>query len=356
MKHYAYPTLLAVALLAACGDKPPAQTEEVRPVRYVTLGNHNLDSSQRFAGTVHARYETPLAFQVSGKVVAKLVNSGEPVKKGQALARLDAKDYALDQSAKSAQLAAAQSDLAQQETDLKRSHDLLAKQFISQAQYDRQLNGVNAARAKLKQAQAQLSASSNQTGYTVLTANADGVVSDITIEPGQVVSAGQPVAHLAAAGEREVAIQVPEQDLQAVKRASRFEVELWAGKQSFVGKLRELSATADPATRTYAARISITNPSDALQPGMTANVQLPQAAAHGTEQRLPLTALLDQGGQHYLWTIDKSSLKVSRSRVQVKAVGDSWASVAGAPPAGSLVVTAGVHLLRDGQRVSLLQN
>lgn len=354
MKHYAYPLLLSAILLAGC-EKPPTTVEEVRPVRYATLGADSANTSQRFAGSVHARYETPLAFQVSGRVVAKLVNSGEAVKKGQALAKLDPKDYALDQSAKAAQLAAAESDLKQQQMDLKRSQDLLAKQFISQAQFDRQANGVNAASAKLKEARAGLAASSNQTGYTVLTATADGVVSDLSIEPGQVVSAGQAVAHLAAAGEREVAIQVPEQDLQAVKKADHFEIELWSGKQSFTGKLRELSANADPATRTYAARITIQHPTDALQPGMTANVRLPQAADSQT-RRLPLTAVLDQGDQHYLWTIDKASLKVSRAKVQVKEVGDSWASIEGGPPTGSLVVTAGVHLLRDGQRVTLLQN
>lgn len=354
MKHYAVPSLIALAVLAGC-SKPPAPVEEIRPVRTTTLGAASADSSQRFAGTVRARFENPLAFQVSGRVVAKLVNSGEAVKKGQALARLDPQDYALDQSAKAAQLAAAESDLNQQETDLKRSGDLLAKQFISQAQYDRQFNGVNVARAKLKQARAGLAASSNQTGYTVLTANADGVVSDISIEPGQVVAAGQPVAHLTASGEREVAIQVPEQDLKAVQSASRFEVELWAGKQSFAGRLRELSANADPVTRTYAARISIDNPSAELKTGMTANVKLPHVA-NGSERRLPLTALLDQGNKHYLWTVDKKTLKVSRSQVQVKSVGDSWASIAGGPANGSLVVTAGVHLLRDGQRVTLLQN
>jgi RND family efflux transporter MFP subunit len=354
MKRYAYPALLSVAVLGGCAKSAP-QAEDTRPVRYAVLGHDDGAATQQFAGVVRASHETELAFRVGGKVVAKLVDNGQHVHKGQPLARLDAQDFALDQSAKSAQLAAAESDLAQQDTDLKRSRDLLARQFISQAQYDRQLNGVNAARAKLKEARAQLSASSNQASYTTLTADADGTVSDLALEPGQVVAAGQPVAHLSADGAREVAIQVAEQDLAKVRNAKHFVVQLWANGQNFDGQLRELSANADPATRTYAARITVAAPATALTPGMTATVRLP-AAGDQQARRLPLTALLDENGQHYLWTVDAKSQKVSRVKVDVAAVGDDWAAIQGGPANGSLVVTAGVHLLRDGQRVKLLAN
>ncbi|MEN3810835.1 efflux RND transporter periplasmic adaptor subunit [Chromobacterium piscinae] len=210
--------LIAALGLSACKDQAAAP-EDIRPVRYMTAGGNAEIGGDSYAGEIRARHETQLAFRVAGKVVAKLVNSGERVKKGQPLARLDPSDYQLDLAAKQAQLAAAESDLAQQQLNLKRYRELLAKQFISQAQVDGQQNGVNAAQAKVSQARAALSASRNQTGYATLTADADGVVSQMQAEPGLVVAAGQPVARLSQDGAREIAIQVPENALEAVRRA-----------------------------------------------------------------------------------------------------------------------------------------
>ncbi|AUH49640.1 efflux RND transporter periplasmic adaptor subunit [Chromobacterium sp. ATCC 53434] len=343
---------LAGALgLSACQDKAAAP-EDIRPVRYAVAGADATQAGDSYAGEIRARHETQLAFRVAGKVVAKLVNSGEHVKKGQALARLDPGDYQLDLAAKQAQLAAADSDLAQQQLNLKRYRELLAKQFVSQAQVDSQQNGVNAAQAKVNQARAALSSSRNQTGYATLTADADGVIGQMQAEPGLVVAAGQPVARLSQDGAREVAVQVPENALDAVRKAGAFRVTLWKGGAPLEGRLRELAADADPATRTYPARIALSGDSRALQLGMTATASLP-ARASG-ELKLPLTALLDLQGRQYLWTIDSQTLRVSRKPVQVASIDDNGAVIASGIRPGDKVVTAGVHLLREGQRVKLL--
>lgn len=349
----ALPLLLA-ALLTAC-SQPASSVEEVRPVRFVSASQNGSTPGNSFAGQIRARTETDLAFRIGGKIVAKLVNSGEHVKKGQLLARLDPSDTSLDTSAKQAQLAAAESDLAQQQLNLQRYQQLLAKQFISQSQVDSQLNGVNAARAKRDEARAQLSASRNQGSYTQLLADADGVVSQISAEPGQVVAAGQAVARLAHDGEREAAIQVPENALQQVRQQKEFTVSLWAGKQQFHGKLRELAGDADTATRTYAARISLPD-SSALALGQTATVTLPAAAtAQQQTLRLPLTALLDEQGKHYVWVVNDKALRVERRPVSVVSIDSNSVTLQGGVRPGEKVVSAGVHLLHDNQRVTLLQ-
>jgi len=356
MIHLARPLLLATltaTLLAACGKTSPP-TEEIRPVRYAVVGADATLPSERFAGEIHARQETKLGFRVAGKVVDKLVSAGEHVKKGQAIARLDTHDYALDLSAKRAQLVAAQNDLAQKQADLKRYQELLAKNFISQAQVDQQKNAVSAARAQLTAASAAADVSGNQTGYATLTAVADGIVTDISAEPGLVVSAGQPVATLAADGAREAAIAVPENKLAMVRAAKSFTVTLWAANKQYTGQLRELAGAADPATRTYAARIALDHPDDAVKLGMTASVGLPNAG-NDPLTRLPLTALLDEQGKHYVWVIDPKSGKVGRKPVTVASIGADWVALASGVARGQQVVTAGVHLLRDGQRVSLLK-
>nr|WP_199067861.1 efflux RND transporter periplasmic adaptor subunit [Chromobacterium sp. ASV5] len=344
--------LLGVALLSACQDKPAAPAD-IRPVRYTVAGSGASQEGDSYAGEIRARHETNLSFRVAGKVVAKLAGNGERVKKGQPLARLDPGDYQLDLSAKEAQLAAAESDLAQQQLNLKRYRELLAKQFISQAQVDAQQNGVNAAAAKVRQARAALSASRNQTGYTVLAADADGVISQMQAEPGLVVAAGQPVAKLSQDGAREVAIQVPENALDAVRQAGGFRVTLWKGGAPLTGRLRELAADADPATRTYPARIAIEGDSRELRLGMTANVQLPPRQ-NGGQLKLPLTALLDEQGKHYVWRVDGKTLRVSRLPVTVAGIDGESVAISGGVRPGDKIVTAGVHLLRDQQQVKLL--
>ncbi|BBF88069.1 probable Co/Zn/Cd efflux system membrane fusion protein [Aquitalea magnusonii] len=349
----ACPLVLAM-LLAACSH-PDSSSEEIRPVRIVTAGQNGSTPRNSFAGQIRARTETDLAFRIGGKIVAKLVNSGEHVKKGQVLARLDPSDTSLDISAKQAQLAAAESDLAQQQLNLQRYQQLLAKQFISQSQVDGQQNGVNAARAKRDEARAQLAASRNQGSYTQLLADADGIISQINAEPGQVVAAGQAVARLAHDGEREAAIQVPENALQQVRQQKQFAVTLWAGKQQFEGSLRELAGDADSATRTYAARISLPHAS-ALALGQTVTVTLePGAAAAPQTLRLPLTAVLDEQGKHYVWVLNDKSLRVTRRAVSVLAIDSNSVTLQGGVRPGEKVVSAGVHLLHDNQRVTMLQ-
>jgi RND family efflux transporter MFP subunit len=347
--------LVVLTLLLSACKQPDNSVEEIRPVRVTTAGTLGSQPSDSFAGTIRARTETDLAFRIGGKLVAKLVNSGEHVKKGQVLARLDPSDTSLDISAKQAQLAAAESDLAQQQLNLQRYQQLLAKQFISQAQLDSQLNGVNAARSKRDEARAQLAASRNQGSYTQLLADADGIVSQISAEPGQVVAAGQAVARLAHDGAREAAIQVPENALQQVRQQKLFTVSLWAGKQQYQGKLRELAGDADAATRTYAARISLPD-TNALALGQTATITLDTGTTPSPPTlRLPLTALLDEQGQHYVWVVNDKDLRVMRRPVSVASIDSNSVTLQGGVRTGEKVVSAGVHLLHDKQRVTLLQ-
>lgn len=347
---------LAVALLlalSACKEEvKPA--EDIRPVRYATVGQAQAGSTYHFSGEVRARQESRLAFRVGGKVIEKRVNNGDSVQKGQVLAVLDGNDYQLDSQAKQAQVAAAQANLAQQEADLKRYRELLTQNFISAAQVERQQTAVQSARASLQQAQAALSASRNQANYTQLLADTNGIVSDITLEPGQVVAAGQVVARLAAAGEREVLIQVPENAVAAFRNASAFQVQLWADRQNLPATLRELSADADPATRTYAARLQLQNTPADIRLGMTATVLANLPGTQKSGIRLPLSAVLDQQGKHYVWVIDPKTQKVGRKAVTVDAPDSQGIRIQSGLQGGEKVVTAGVHLLRDGQRVSLL--
>jgi RND family efflux transporter MFP subunit len=215
----AFPSLavLAVAALAAC-SQPHVATEDVRPVRTLTVSPRATSGVAEFSGEVRPRIETRAGFQVAGRMTQRLVEVGQAVKQGQVLATVDPQDYRLAVEASEAARTSAQVDRDQQRADYKRFEDLQAKGFISQAELDRRKASLDAAEARYAQTAANARVSGNQAGYAVLRAPHDAVVTAIDAEVGQVVSAGQSVVRLAQTAEKEVAIGIPEQQLALLRQ------------------------------------------------------------------------------------------------------------------------------------------
>jgi multidrug efflux system membrane fusion protein len=342
--------LSLVVVCAGCSEKPQAVPEPrlVNVVR-VTIGSTNSDVG--YSGEVRPRYETNLSFRLPGKIVARNVEVGGLVKKGDVLARLDPEDQELNTRGAQSQLAAAKSEYEQSKADLERYTGLYEKAFISKAEFDRRQNAYNVAKARLEQAQAQLAVTRNQTGYTELSADQAGVVTAILVEVGQVVAAGQSVMKLARTDDREVIISIPENRLAELSAATEIAISLWADPaRTYKGKLREVSPSADPVTRTYAAKISVLDADPGMKLGMTANVSLrgvPRTAA----VMLPATALFQDNGQAAVWVVDKASGQVKLVPVVVgEYVEDKVAMLSGLTP-GDVVVRAGVHKLFGGEKV-----
>ena len=344
----------ALAALTACSEQRVA-TEEVRPVRTLTVSPRSTSGVAEFAGEVRPRIETRAGFQVAGRITQRLVEVGQAVKQGQTLATVDPQDYRLAAEASEAARTSAQVDRDQQRADYKRFEDLQAKGFISQAELDRRKAGLDAAEARYAQTVANARVSGNQTAYAVLRAPHDAVVTAIDAEVGQVVSAGQSVVRLAQTGEKEVVIGIPEQQLALLKDATDISVRLWAGGAPIKGKVREVSPLADSATRTFPARIALVDPPPTVALGMTGTVAfavpLPQPVI-----TLPLQALVVEGGATHAWRFDPGSNSVHRTRVRVGNVAGNEVVVAEGLKAGDMIVTAGAHQLKDGQKVKLLSD
>jgi len=344
--------LSAVLCLAAC-SKDPVATEDVRPVRTLTVSPRSTIAAVDFAGEVRPRVETRAGFQVAGRMTQRLVEVGQLVRQGQPLATIDPQDYRLVAEASEAARTSAQVDRDQQRADYKRFEDLQAKGFISQAELDRRKASLDAAEARHAQAVANARVTGNQTGYATLRAPHDAVVTAIDAEVGQVVAAGQSVVRLAQTGEKEVLIGIPEQQLAALKGANEISVRLWAGGAPIKGTLRELSPVADPATRTFPARIGLVNPPATAALGMTATVSfaipLPQPVIS-----VPLQALVVESGATHTWRYDAATNTVHRTRVSIGNVTGNEVVVTEGLKAGDVVVTAGAHQLKEGQKVKLL--
>ena len=250
-----------ISLLAGCSKAPEAAHEEVRPVRTVVVGESSGTVGASYSGEIRARYESQLGFRTGGKIVARLVEVGAHVKRGQPLLQLDPAQESLQLLASGAEVDAAKSRVSQASLDLRRTEALLTHQFASQAEVDHHRLALEQAEAQLRSAQARQQLSANQRGYTTLVADRDGVVSVLRAETGQVVAPGQPVVTVAADGEREVAISIPESRVDELRQARKLQVSVWAHPgQSWSGTLRELAPDTDSVTRTYSARIAISQP------------------------------------------------------------------------------------------------
>lgn len=346
--------LAAAALLAAC-SRPAPPEEPVRSVKLLTVGVGALQSSLEYSGEVRARVESRLGFRVAGKILQRQAELGQHVRAGQVLAQLDPKDYQLAADAARAQLASAttQRDLAA--ADLKRYQALKDQNFISGAELERREATLKAAQATLDQARAQLSSQGNQAGYATLVADASGVVTGIDAEPGQVVAAGTPVVRIAQDGPRDVVFAVPEDKVAQITQGSEVAVRGWSDGTVLAGKVREVAASADAATRTFQVKVALDG-GEAPALGSTVYVT-PKALSHTgiAAIKLPTSALRQEGQSTAVWVYDTASSTVKSQVVQIATADGNEAVVASGLTPGMQVVATGVHVLSPGQKVLVYQ-
>jgi len=342
-------------LLGACSKSAPPP-EPVRAVKTVVIAPATAGSNYEYAAEIRARVESRLGFRVGGKMIERPVNVGDTVKAGQVLARLDPRDLRLGEDVARAAVASAAVNLQQAEADFKRYRDLRDQGFISGAELERRETTLKVAQAQLAQARAQSGVQGNQTAYAALTADAGGVITGVDVEPGMVVAAGAPVLRLAHDGPRDVVFSVPEDKVALVQavaaRQASVQVRLWSGNGGDVpATIREISAAADPATRTFLVKADLGSTA-APRLGQTATVAIASPRLAGVA-RVPLSALKEHQGGSSVWIVDPASMTAVARPVQVGgAEGNEAVVLAGLSP-GDRVVTAGVHVLSAGQKVRL---
>ncbi|WP_310124702.1 efflux RND transporter periplasmic adaptor subunit [Paraburkholderia terricola] len=337
--------------LVACGAKAPSDPRTEAPMVRVAIVQSATPASRSFTGTVAARVQSDLGFRVSGKVLERLVDTGQAVKRGQPLMRIDPADLKLAALAQQEAVAAARARAQQTAEDEARYRDLRGTGAISASAYDQVKAAADAAKAQLSAAAAQADVARNASRYAELVADGDGVVMETLVEPGQVVNAGQIVVRLAHAGRREAVIQLPETLRPAagsIAQATLF------GKEgvSVPATLRQLSDVADRLTRTFEARYVLDGELANAPLGTTVTIRIPDghASAQGGLQ-VPIGALSDAGKGPGVWVINGEPAKVAWRPVAIQHLDDDGARVAGQLSQGDRVVALGAHLLRDGEQV-----
>jgi multidrug efflux system membrane fusion protein len=343
--------LVAGGLYFFSGRQEKQEEAKAPLVKTMTVGEGALEESNTYSGTVKGRYETNLAFQVGGQITARNVNVGSRVQAGEVLMTINPKDVVQQVNQGSAQVSAARAQLDLAQRNLSRYTELYQQDAVPATVLDQYQTNYDAAFAQYQNALAQSAESQNALGYTNLIAGAPGVISQVVAEEGQVVAAGQTVMTLVQTDELEVEISVPENRVAALAEGQEVTVRFWALKGvSTRGVVREIAPMADSAARTYRVRVSVPQPPQGMELGMTASVDISDSQSGASQGiRLPLSAIYQTGDTPQVWVVGEDG-KVSLHPVQVASFDGDEAVVDGLE-AGMVVVTAGVHRLTEGQDV-----
>jgi RND family efflux transporter MFP subunit len=350
------PTLVAVcvaAALAGCSHQPPP--EPLRAVRTVQIRYDKTRDTDRYFGAVQARYEVDQAFRVGGKVMSRKVDVGQKVRQGEVIAVLDDTDYKLAVEAAQQQVAAAQAQARQAQSDRERLNALKVDGSVSPSDDEKAQSNAQTTRATAEAEARKLELARNRLEYTTLRASQDGVVTSVRFEVGQVVAEGQPIVSIAKEQEPEIVVNVPEDRLASFK-SSRFKATLMsAPDDSFEVTLRELSPQAASTTRTFRARLKPATPRP-LPLGASATLLVEHPIAQSGAAAIPASAITQDKGQPAVWVVRPAGGEpvgtVQLLDVSVHAYRNDEVLVSG-PAAGELVVTAGVQKMAPGLKVAL---
>jgi RND family efflux transporter MFP subunit len=350
-------TLVVIAFGVVFGkDKRPLPVDATYPrlVRAFTVISAGSDSME-YTGVIHARTESDLGFRVPGKIIEKLVKAGDQVKRGQALMRLDPTDLRLAANSARETVEAARAQNKRALADELRQRGLVEIKAVSVQEYEQAKSAADATTAQLNSAVAYSSQLKNQEGYAVLRAEADGVIMEIPADVGQVVGAGSVVVRLAHDGAREAVVNLPEGHTKIAKSTAVASLYSDSG-QSFPAKLRELSAMADPITRTYQARFSLDGAGKNAPLGATVTVHLNGETRSGAMQQyeIPVGALHDSGNGTSVWVINPEASTLSRRAIDVAKLGSETALVSKGLKPGERILALGAHLVKEGERVRIL--
>jgi len=345
--------LVGSALLVGCNGHDAAPQPEIRPVRAIVAHAEVWSEFPSQVGEIRAHTESDLGFKIAGRVVARQVDLGAIVHKGDVLARLDEQDQRNQLTAAQADVAAAQAKLIQTGAEERRYAQVLSRGLVSKSVYDAALQARDSARAAVHAAEAKRRLAQDQLGYAVLRAPEDGAISAIGAEPGQVVAAGQMVVRLAHLDKKDAVFTLSESAVLRLPPHIEVEVHLLDAPQVKArGKVEQIAPNADPLTHTYTVKVGLSDPPEAMRLGMSVvgSVRL-------TGQQvipLPASALFEQDGKPAVWVVDPQKGTVDLVKVVLARTDADRVLVANGLADGATVVTAGVQLLWPGRKVRLL--
>jgi membrane fusion protein, multidrug efflux system len=351
MRSVAVGAFLGVVLLAGC--EKPQPVAEIRPVRTVTAIAGSEGEPVSLTGHIRAQKEESLAFRIDGRMIKRHVEVGQAVRPNDLVAELDPVPQrdALHQA--QAKLAAAEATLHEASNNMERKRTLTNQGWATKTDYDAAERTFNTGKANLDVAKAQLHEAEDHFGYSELRADAPGIVMSKSAEAGEVVKAGQTIVTVAQYGGTDAVFNVPASLMRQISPDDLITVALTDDPSiRTTGRVREVAPQADATTRSFQVKVGLDEWPEAMRLGATVFGQARMLGSKGIE--LPATALTMVDNQAAVWVVDPKSLQVSLRTVELQRHASSSIVVSKGVEPGELVVTAGVHALRPGQKVRLL--
>jgi RND family efflux transporter MFP subunit len=344
---------IATAALAACQPDNADVAPEVRPVRTVTVNKQQAGQPVVLTGRIEAQDQAALGFRISGRMIERPVNVGDRIAAGQLIGRLEPQNEQNALRSAKANLVAAQAALTQARNNFERQETLFGQGWTTAVLFDQAKKAATTAQSQVDAAEAALKSAHDLVSFTELKADASGVVTSVGAEPGEVVQAGQMIVRIARQDGRDAVFDVPAQILRTAPTDPLIMVVLTeAPGVRASGRVREVSPQADPVTRTFAVRVGLDNPPEAMRLGATVTGTMQMDAVPVIE--IPATALTKYNRQPAVWIIDPANSTASIRNVDVARFDPATVAVSGGLDVGEIVVTAGVQALHPGQKVRLL--
>jgi RND family efflux transporter MFP subunit len=338
--------------LLRTGGGPPVLPPDIRPVRTIVAAGRAEGEPVSLTGHIRARTEENLAFRIDGRMIARLVDVGQRVRPGDMIAQLDPQPQRDAMRSAQAKYAAAQAALHEASNNLERKQTLVLDGWATRVQFDAAQRTFLSAKAEVDASAAQLHDAEDKLGYSNLLADAAGSVIATGAEAGEVVRAGQTIVTIAHDDGADAVFDVPATLLRQVSPDALISISLTDDPTVHtVGQVRELAPQADPATRSYRVKVGLTERPEAMRLGATVSGQTRMLSASGVE--LPATALTMADNKPAVWVVDPASHQVSLRPVDLQRQDSSTIVITQGLEGGELVVTAGVHALRPGQKVRL---
>lgn len=352
-------TLLAAALLlGACSKSDDAMEERLRPVRYVTVSDASAFRDRSFTGTSKSSRESRLSFKVSGTVTNVPVQIGQRLNAGDLIAEVDPASYVLQAQQAQASLVEAQANDRRASANYDRTKGLYANSNAS-------LNDLESARAQAESASAVVRAVSKaleiarlNISYTKLTAAADCSIASLNVEVNENVASGQQVAIVSCGDAYEVTLDLPESLIGSIEESTPVKVRFGAiPDQEFGGVISEIAVASVAGSAAFPVVIKIAGSHPSLRSGLAADVtfQFDSGAANGGGFVLPVTAVISDPNGTFVYVAELGELAgegvVRRRAVTLGELSQSGIEILEGLNVGDRVVTAGISVIRDGQRV-----
>jgi len=353
--------VLALTLIPGCGRRAPAPTHQViRPVRTMRVGVSQESGGRAFPGQAEANEEAELSFRVGGSLIELSANVGDTVKKGQVLANLDPTDFQVRLRDADAELSSAEANLQVANVMLTRSRNLFQQKAGPQVDVDRAAAQVESANANVAALRTKRDIAQSELSYAQLTAPFDGIIAARYAQNFQTVQARQPILRLLDTSRIKFGVDLPETAMPLLPYAK----EIWVTFQAVPGNrlpatIQEVSHEASRSTRTYRLTVLMDQPAGVrILPGMSgelrARLEPPSTQAKAME--ILASALFEEtDGATYVWLVDAATMTVHRQQVKALRPTTVGFLVEGLK-AGQTVVTAGVHYLKEGEKVRVMES